>query len=201
MALTATVTHATFKIIKQRLSLIDPVVVAVSPNRPNIFLSVVPAMKLESLVENICNALKRERVNYPKTVVFCRSYQDCINLYAAIIKHLGEEKTEPPGYPNFLEYRLVTMFTRASTSPMKELVMSLFRNTKSVLRVLIATTAFSMGIDMPDIHQIFHWGAPGDVEQYLQEIGRAGRDGKDSRAFLIKSKGLPSRPTRNENVL
>ena len=93
---------------------------------------------------------------------------------------MGKEKTEPQGYPNFLEYRLVTMFTRASTSAMKELVLSLFRNTNLLLRVLIATTAFSMGIDMPDIHQMYHWGAPGDVEQYLQEIGRAGRDGKDS---------------------
>ena len=189
MALTATATRATFEVVKERLSLIDPVVVGVSPNRPNIFLSVVPAIKLESLAENICSALKKERIHYPKTVVFCRSYQDCMNLYLAIIEQLDKDKIEPPGYPNFLEYRLVTMFTRASTSHMKKMVLSLFRNTKSLLRVLIATTAFSMGIDMPDIHQIFHYGTPCDVEQYLQEIGRAGRDEKESRAVLINSKG------------
>ena len=50
--------------------------------------------------------------------------------------------------------------TRASTSAMKEIIMSTFSDTKSILRVLIATTAFSMGIDLPDIHQIFHFGAP-----------------------------------------
>ena len=146
MALTATATRATFEVVKERLSLIDPVVVGVSPNRPNIFLSVVPAIKLESLAENICSTLKKERIHYPKTVVFCRSYQDCMNLYLAIIEQLDKDKTEPPGYPNFLEYRLVTMFTRASTSHMKKMVLSLFRNTKSLLQVLIATTAFSMGI-------------------------------------------------------
>ena len=67
--------------------------------------------------------------------------------------------------------------------------MSLFRDTQSKLRVLIATTAFSMGIDIPDIHQVYHWGAPSDLEQYLQEIGRAGRDGKATQAILINSKG------------
>ena len=72
---------------------------------------------------------------------------------------------------------------------MKELVMQIFRSDKSILHVLIATTAFSMGIDIPDIHQIYHWGVPSDVEQYLQEIGRAGRDGKSSYTVLITSKG------------
>lgn len=72
---------------------------------------------------------------------------------------------------------------------MKELIMQIFRANKSILRVLIATTAFSMGIDFPDIHQIYHWRAPSDVEQYLQEIGRAGREGKSSHAILITSKG------------
>ena len=46
-----------------------------------------------------------------------------------------------------------------------------------------------MGIDIPDIRQVYHWGAPSDLEQYLQEIGRAGRDRKASRAVLINSKG------------
>ena len=145
-------------------------------------------MKLACFAESIGDKLKTERLTYPKTVIFCRSYQDCADMYQAIIQTLGREKTEPPGYPNLLEYRLVSMYTRASTSAMKEIIMSTFSDTKSILRVLIATTAFSMGIDLPDIHQIFHFGAPCDVEQYLQEIGRAGRDGKLSRAILIIGK-------------
>ena len=109
-------------------------------------------------------------------------------MYAAVIQNLGKEKNEPPGYPNLLEYRLVSMCTRASTPAMKELIMSIFSDTKSTLRVLIATTAFSMGIDIQDVRQVFHFGAPCDTEQYLQEIGRAGRDGELSYAILINGK-------------
>ena len=190
MALTATATLSTFEIVKERLSLQEPIVIGVSPNRPNINLSVLPTKTLDSVVDIICEGLEKDRLSYPKTVVFCRSCQDCPKLYDAIIKKLGRAKSEPPGYPNLLEYRLVTMYTRASKSSMKELVMQIFRSDKSILRVLIATTAFSMGIDIPDIHQIYHWGVPSDdVEQNLQEIGRAGRDGKSSYAVLITSKG------------
>ena len=57
------------------------------------------------------------------------------------------------------------------------------------MRVIIATTAFSMGIDIPNIHQIIHWGPPANLEQYVQEVGRAGRDGKDSSAILLFDKG------------
>jgi len=85
MALTATATQATFEIIEEQLSLNNPVIVGISPNRPNIFLSVVPPMKLNCFAENVGDALKSERLNYPKTVIFCRSYQDCANLYASVI--------------------------------------------------------------------------------------------------------------------
>ena len=188
MALTATATKGTFEIIKERLSLNNPVVVGISPNRPNIFLSLAPPMKLPCFAESIGDQLKKRRLTFPKTVIFCQNYEDCANLYKIVIHSLGKEKTEPPEYPNLLEYRLVTMYTRASTPAMKEIIMSLFSDTKSILRMLIATTAFSMGIDIPDIHQVYHFGAPSNIEQYLQEIGRAGRDGKLSRAILINGK-------------
>lgn len=189
MALTATATWATFEIVKERLSLHNPIVIGVSPDRPDIFLSLVPSMELDMLVDTLCQALKQERINFPKTLVFCRSCKECGELYVAILDKLGKAVTEPPGYPNFLEFRLVSMYTRPSKSSYKELVLSLFRNTRSKLRVVIATTAFSMGIDIPDIRQVYHWGVPSDLEQYLQEIGRAGRDRIASRAILINSKG------------
>lgn len=188
IALTATATCATFEAIKQRLSLQEPVIVGLSPNRANIFLAVSPYMSLESIVSKISGDLKKDRLNYPKTIIFCRRYQDCTDLYSAMVYCLGEDKTEPPGYPNLLEFRLITMYTRASTAPMKKIVLSLFTQKNSVLRVVIATTAFSMGIDCPDIHQVIHWGAPCNLEHYLQEIGRAGRDGEASCALLICAK-------------
>jgi len=50
---------------------------------------------------------------------------------------------------------------------MKELVMSLFSQKQTYLCMLIATTAFSIGVDIPDILQTIHWGASCDAEQYL----------------------------------
>ena len=139
-------TKGTFEIIKEWLSLNNPVVIGVSPNTPNIFLSVAPPLKLPSFAESIADQLKK-MLTFPKTVIFCQNYEDCANMYKVIVHTLGKEKTEPPGYPNLLEYRLITMCTRASTSVMKEIIMSLFSDTESKLQILITTTAFSIGID------------------------------------------------------
>ena len=188
IALTATATLDTFHVVSQRLSLFKPVIVAVSPNRKNLKLTVQPSKSLRDFTQLIASKLKIQQKDYPKTIIFARSYHDCTNLYLNVYRALGKHITYPAGYPNLLKYRLLSMYTRASTDDMKSLIMSTFSLENSTLCLVIATTSFSMGIDIPDIREVIHWGPPSDLEQYAQEIGQAGRDGRDSVAVLMFDK-------------
>lgn len=55
------------------------------------------------------------------------------------------------------------------------------------MRVVVATIAFGMGIDKPDIRSIVHYGSPSSMEAYVQQIGRAGRDGLNSNCLMLFS--------------
>ena len=76
------------------------------------------------------------------------------------------------------------MYTSIVDKPIREEILLLFTS-NSQLRIVVATVAFGMGIDCRDVRQVIHVGAPDDVEEYIQETGRAGRDGSPCMVTLL----------------
>ena len=76
------------------------------------------------------------------------------------------------------------MFTRITDEEVKEQIIKSF-GSNSHLRTVCATVAFGMGIDCSDVRQVIHLGAPNDIESYIQETGRGGRDDRLSLGTLL----------------
>ena len=108
-----------------------------------------------------------------------------INIYLS--QGLGPELTEPTDVLNSSRFHLVDMFTSVTDAQQKDVIISLFTN-PSHLRIIVAMVAFELGINCPDVRQIVHAGMPVDLESYIQETGRAGKDGQPALITLLKAR-------------
>ena len=79
---------------------------------------------------------------------------------------------------------IINMFTAVSDVKVKDAILAEFVNPSTYLRVVVATIAFGMGLDAPDITRVIHWGPSHSIEAYVQETGRSGRDGRNALAEM-----------------
>lgn len=188
MALTATATKTTRKYIIKSLSMQAPEIVYVPPVRDNTLYTVLDKPKdgVGDFFKPIIDKLILERSNMGRTIIFCKTYNDVIGIYQYFRKQLGEYFTEPKGSANYVIYRVVDVYTHCTHETVKNKIIVQFTK-QSPLRIVIATIAFGMGINCPDVRHVIHWGVPADAEMYVQESGRAGRDGRLSCATIVKS--------------
>jgi len=145
-------------------------------------------VNLTQLSEKVIKELTDKRLAYPKSIIFCKHYRDCSDLYLMIRRGMGKIFTEPVNSPDLSKFRMVEMYTSISTPAKRDDVIELFSTPNGQLRLVTATIAFGMGVDCPDIRRVMHWGVPSDKEEYVQGSGRAGRDGKDAEAILFEGK-------------
>lgn len=200
MALTATATKQTRNNIIKILGMVDPQIICISPHKPNILYWVAEKGGLQETFQPLIDKLQTQRINMERVLIFCRRYEECADIYELFKLNLGINFTEPIGSPDLSAYRLVDMYTSITQKEVKDTILKAICNPVSSLRVVVCTISFGMGINCPDIHQVIHWGPSEDVEAYIQETGRAGRDGKTSCALLFVSKADFSAKGRHHTV-
>jgi len=175
IALTATATAVVMEEIEQRLALRAPLVVRSGFDRPNLHFSVQPlrsqAARLEALQAEIAAAGLRSGHGSGRGLVYC-STRKTTETVAKALRAAGIAA----GY-----------YHAGRTKLARERAQRSFETRRT--RILVATNAFGMGIDLPDIRLIVHFQTPGSIEAYYQEAGRAGRDGNTSHCVLFFGPG------------
>lgn len=184
MALTATATSKLRTQVSHIIGMRNELIISKCPAKENVMFTAIELSTLEETFLPIVHKLHQLGIKSPRTLIYCRSYNDCSDLYLLFRTKLNSCFTYPPGAPDLPQFRLVDMYMSCTEEVVKDEITRLFCM-ESSLRVVIATTAFGMGIDCPDVRQVISFGCPNDIESYIQEIGRGGRDGLHCLATLI----------------
>ena len=189
VALTATATTSTVSRISKSLNMIHPVIISISPNRINLRYSVIHVSKnLFDRFAWLLEELRIKRIATVKTVVFCRSIANCASLYQLFDFNLQDAGYDPKGAGG-VKNAMFGMFHAKVTDFEKGALLKSFSNPDGVCRVLFATVAFGLGINIPNIYRVIHDGPTRSVDQYVQESGRGGRNGNVCEVVLYSYSG------------
>ncbi|XP_074059108.1 ATP-dependent DNA helicase Q4 isoform X2 [Macrotis lagotis] len=188
LGLTATATRTTARDVGQRLGIPEEAVfgahLATIP--PNLNLSVSMDRDKDQALMTL---LQGERFRtLSSIIVYCNRRDETVRVAALIrtclqeSQHLerSEECTGPKGR---LPEAVAEAYHAGLSASERRRIQQAFMQGR--LRVVVATVAFGMGLDRPDVRAVLHHGLPGSIENYVQEIGRAGRDGLPAHCHLF----------------
>lgn len=103
-------------------------------------------------------------------------------MYSTFLESLGDRAYDGP---MCVENRILEMYTSSTDDQSQNRIATEFKKLNSKIRVLVATEAFGMGIQIPDIGLVVNWGAPKSIMSYWQEIGRCARDGNSGYSAMF----------------
>ena len=156
MALTATATKAQHQAITSSLEMKKEFYVTVPPDKPNVKYCVAPFETLDTTFGPIGDQLLNLGISTPRCLIYWQKLDDCPLLYRFFRTHLGSKFTFPPGSEDKCGQSLVDMYHSCTEACKKEKIHSLFSSPASNLRLLIATVAFGMEVDIPNIRTTYN---------------------------------------------
>ena len=162
IALTATATEQVKRDIIKNLGLKKPEIFTTSFDRKNIFLEVQPKKSGESQVIDFLKNHKDE-----SGIIYCTSRRQVDELFVSLKKKGYSVLNYHAGLPDDVRGEHQQLFI------------------EDKVKIIVATVAFGMGIDKPNVRFVINFDLPKSIEEYYQEIGRAGRDGQPAWALLL----------------
>lgn len=170
LALTATATDKIISDISTTLNLNEPKLIKSSFHRENLDINLVRKYNREIDLNEIVDLIKKLE-DTDKAIIYCKTKDETDDFVLKLKEHNIKAKSYHAGKTNQLRNKIQEKFTNGSTN------------------IIIATIAFGMGVDIPNIRLIVNYGISKDMESFYQEIGRAGRDGKKSQIYVYWSNG------------
>jgi ATP-dependent helicase YprA (DUF1998 family) len=136
----------------------------------------------------IVDEIKEHGAAMSKMLIYCPTVGACSEVFKYLSLQCGDALYHQK--IRNVHNRIVGVYTGPMDAETKEIVLGTFSQQIGIIRVVIATIAFGMGIDIQDIRTVVMWGIPKNALAYWQQVGRAGRDLQPAKAILyaVKSK-------------
>ena len=167
-ALTATATQIVKDRIVHTLQMTSVRSIHLSANRANIrYTTTKVSRDIHTSFKWLVADLRMKRTALPRVIIYCRSIGTCASLYKMFITSLKENSYEPPGSHPSIKNHLFAMYHARVSDDDEKQIMDSMSDKNGICRVLFCTTAFGMGVDVPNVRTVIHFGPPRDIDDYF----------------------------------